>query len=266
MSAVQAPSESESLPWGGEVRKLVIGNWKMNGSRSELSAFARALADVRLGCDAALCVPYTLLGTAQMALSGTDLRWGAQDCSEELAGARTGDVSASMISEFHASYVIVGHADRRRLHGETDGQVALKVKRVLAAGMTPVVCIGESSAERDANQTRMVLKRQLVQVMRALAYDLRPTVIAYEPLWAIGSGEMAAPGLIEDTLGAIAEIIDFSARHTAHGVRMLYGGSLSPRSAATLLGRRYLGGALVGGASLRADDFLSICRSAATCL
>jgi triosephosphate isomerase len=266
MSAVQVPFASEMLPWGDTTRKLVIGNWKMNGSRSALSEFARALTDVRLGCDAALCVPYTLLGTAQMALSGTDLRWGAQDCSEELAGAHTGDVSAQMISEFHASYVIVGHADRRRLHGETDGQVAIKVKRVLAAGMTPVICIGESSTERDANQTRVVLKRQLVQVMRALGHDLRQAVIAYEPLWAIGSGEMAPLGLIEDALGSIAEIIDFNARHTAHGVRMLYGGSLSPRTAGSLLGRRYLGGALVGGASLRADDFLSICRSAATCL
>jgi triosephosphate isomerase len=266
MSAVRIPSAPDAPAWGDAGRKLVIGNWKMNGTRSALSEFARALTDVRLGCDAALCVPFTLLGTAQMALSGTDLRWGAQDCSEELAGAHTGDISAQMISEFRASFVIVGHADRRRLHGETDGQVAAKVKRVLAAGMTPVVCIGESSAERDANQTRMVLKRQLLQVMRALAYDLRQAVIAYEPLWAIGSGEMAAPGLIEDTLGSIAEIIDFNARHTAHGVRMLYGGSLNPRTAATLLGRRYLGGALVGGASLRADDFLSICRSAATCL
>jgi triosephosphate isomerase len=244
-------------------RMLVLGNWKMNGSRAALTEFGRALRGARLDCDAAVCVPFTLLGAAQEALRGTELRWGAQDCSGEDAGAYTGDVSAGMISEFHASYVLLGHAERRRLHGETDAQVAGKVKRVLAAGMTPVVCIGETSDERDDNQARTVLKRQLMQVIRSLDHDLRQIVIAYEPLWVIGRGEVAAPGLIEDALAMIAHVIDFNARHSAHGVRMLYGGSLCPRSAAAVLGCRLVSGALVGGASLRADDFLSICRSAA---
>jgi len=245
-------------------RRLVVGNWKMNGSRGALADFARALGGEPLGCDAALCVPFTLLGAAQSAFFGTDLRWGAQDCSDEHAGPFTGDVSAAMIGEFRASYVILGHADRRRLRGETDAQVAAKVKQVLGAGMTPIVCIGESSDERDANQTKAVLRRQLVPVMRAIGHDLRPVVVAYEPLWAIGSGEMAAPGLVEDTLGVVAEIIDFNAKHNAHGVRMLYGGSICPRSASAVLARSRVNGALIGGASLRADDFLSICRSAAT--
>jgi triosephosphate isomerase len=244
---------------------LVIGNWKMNGSRAALADFARAFSGVSIGCDAGLCVPFTLLAAAQSALLGTELRWGAQDCSEEAEGAFTGDVSAAMIAECRASYVIVGHAERRRVHAESDGQVANKVQRVLACGMTPIVCIGESSEERDANQTKAVLRRQLMQVIRALNHDIRSVVIAYEPLWAIGRGQIASPGLIEEAHGFIADAITFNAKHTAHGVRIIYGGSVTPGNAAAVFTRRLVGGALVGGASLRAEDFMAICHAAATC-
>jgi triosephosphate isomerase len=247
----------------GSARPLVIGNWKMNGTRDALLDFAREIAAVSPGCDAGLCVPHTLLAVAQTAFFGTEFRWGAQDCSDESVGGCTGDISARMISEFRASYVLVGHADRRRVHQETDGQVAAKVKCVLACGMTPILCVGESREERDANQTKAVLRRQLMPVIRALANDIRSIVIAYEPLWAIGSGEMAAPGLIEDAHAMIAEVIDFNARHTAHGVRILYGGSVSPGSASAVFERRFVAGALVGQASLKSSDFIAICRAAA---
>ena len=143
--------------------------------------------------------------------------------------------------------------------------MANKVQRVLACGMTPIVCIGESSEERDANQTKAVLRRQLMQVIRALNHDIRSVVIAYEPLWAIGRGQIASPGLIEEAHGFIADAITFNAKHTAHGVRIIYGGSVTPGNAAAVFTRRLVGGALVGGASLRAEDFMAICHAAATC-
>jgi len=245
--------------------KLVIGNWKMNGSSAHLRGFADRAARGWPGCDSALCVPHPLLQAAQKALEGTPLHWGAQDCSAETDGAFTGEVSARMIRDFGARYVIVGHSERRGAHGETDGQVVAKAQRALAAGLTPIVCVGEKAEERDGEQTAMVLRRQLLQLVRALGRDLRSAVIAYEPIWAIGSGDAATPGIIDQALGFIADTLAFHADTSAHAVRLLYGGSVNPRNAGAILSRKRVAGVLVGGAALVPADFMEICKAAARC-
>ncbi|NRF67450.1 triose-phosphate isomerase [Aquincola sp. S2] len=237
----------------------------MNGSIAQLRAFADvALRDVR-GCEAALCVPHPLLHAAQAVFGATRLRWGAQDCSAEEEGAFTGEVSARMIRELGARYVIVGHSERRAGHGETDGQIAAKAQRALAAGLTPIVCIGENAEERDGEQTAVVLRRQLLQLMRVLGRTLASVVLAYEPLWAIGSGNTAAPGLIDDTHGAIADMLAFHAGLSAHTVRILYGGSVHPRNAGAIMTSSLVSGVLVGGASLEPTDFMEIWKAATRC-
>ena len=245
--------------------KVVIGNWKMNGSTVQVRAFAEAAAHGWPGCEAVLCLPHPLLPAAQAAFGATPMRWGAQDCSGEEEGAFTGEVSARMIREFGARYVIVGHSESRAGHGETDGQVVGKVQRALAAGLTPVVCIGESAEERDGEQTAMVLRRQLLQLVRALGKELAAIVVAYEPLWAIGSGDTAAPGIIEHTHEFIAATLAFHAGPAANTVRILYGGSVNPRNACAILSRKPVDGVLVGGASLVPADFMEIGKAAARC-
>jgi triosephosphate isomerase len=248
-----------SGPQGG--MKLVVGNWKMHGSAAALCEFGDQVRHLALRCDAALCVPFPLLGTARAALQGTPLRCGAQDCSSETEGAFTGEVSAHLIREFGARYVIVGHSERRRRHGETDVDAAAKAVRVLAAGMTPIVCIGESADERDANQTEAVLRRQLVPLARALGRELASVVLAYEPVWAIGRGDAATPGLIEETHGFVRQALAL-AGVPSQALRILYGGSVSAGNAAAILAPAGVSGVLVGAASHRATDFLAICRAA----
>jgi triosephosphate isomerase len=245
--------------------KLVIGNWKMNGSTQHVRAFAEQAARDWPGCEAALCVPHPLLSAAQIAFGTTPLRWGAQDCSAEDEGAFTGEVSARMIREFGARYVIVGHSERRASHAETDGQIVGKAQRALAAGLTPVVCVGEKAEERDGNQTAMVLRRQLLQLVRALGSDIASVVIAYEPVWAIGSGNSATPGIIDDTHGSIADMLTFHAGLSASAIRILYGGSVTARNAQAILSCELVAGVLVGGASLAPADFMEICKAAASC-
>jgi len=245
--------------------KLVIGNWKMNGSIAQVRAFADLAAGHWPDCEAALCVPHPLLPAAQTAFGATPLRWGAQDCSAEDDGAFTGEVSARMIREFGARYVIAGHSERRAGHSETDGQIVGKVQRALAAGLTPIMCVGEKAEERDGEQTAMVLRRQLLQLVRALGRDLASIVIAYEPVWAIGSGDTATPGMIDDTHGFIADTLAFQAGLSSSAVRILYGGSVNPRNAGAILSLKLVAGVLVGGAALVPTDFMEICKAAARC-
>jgi len=245
--------------------KLVIGNWKMNGSPAQVRAFGELAQRDWPGCEAAVCVPHPLLPVAQAAFSTAPLRWGAQDCATEDAGAFTGDVSARLIREFGARYVILGHSERRACHAETDGQIVAKAQRALAAGLTPIVCVGERAEERDGEQTAMVLRRQLLQLVRTLGRDLASIIIAYEPLWAIGSGDTAAPGIIEHTHGCIAETLSLHASVSADAVRIIYGGSVNPRNAGAILSQRRVAGVLVGGASLTPTDFREICKAAARC-
>ncbi|HEV7913724.1 MAG TPA: triose-phosphate isomerase [Albitalea sp.] len=245
--------------------KLVIGNWKMNGSLTQVRRFAELATSGWPSCEAALCVPHPLLAAAQAAFGATPLQWGAQDCSPDEDGAHTGDVSARLVREFGARYVIVGHSERRIGHDETDGQIVAKVQRALAAGLVPIVCIGEKAEERDGDQTAMVLRRQLLQLVRALGRDLGSIVIAYEPVWAVGSGDAATPGIIDFMLGFIADTLAFHAAASAGAVRILYGGSVNPRNAGAILSRKRVAGVLVGGAALVPNDFREICKTAARC-
>ncbi|MED5619098.1 triose-phosphate isomerase [Ideonella sp. BN130291] len=244
---------------------LVVGNWKMHGS----TALVRALADLaRQGwpaCEAAVCLPHPLLAAAQMAFAGTPLRWGAQDCSCEAEGPFTGEVAPGLIRHFGARFVIVGHSERRDRHGETDGQVAAKAQRALAEGLTPIVCVGEKAEERDGDQTAATLRRQLLPLMRGLGRDLASVVIAYEPVWAIGSKDAATPGLIEDAHAFIADTLLFHTGLSARAVRIVYGGSVTPNNADAILARQGVGGLLVGGASLAPAEFLAVCQAAARC-
>ena len=241
--------------------KLVIGNWKMNGSLAALREFARAAQGSWPACEAALCVPFPLLAAAQSALQATPLRWGAQDCAAHGEGAYTGDVSAGMVAGFGTRYVIVGHSERRIRHGETDAEVAEKARCVIAAGMTPILCVGETEAERDGNQTPAVLRRQLLQVLSVLGRDFVRAIVAYEPVWAIGRGDAATPGLIADTHGLIEQTLMIHAGLSAQAVRLLYGGSVNARNASAILSTPLVAGALVGGASLRPAEFVAICRA-----
>lgn len=242
--------------------KVVIGNWKMHGSPADLWDLANAVQRDGLPCDAAICVPFPLLPAAHAALLASPLRWGAQDCSVHAGGAHTGEVSAELIARLGARYVIVGHSERRSGLGESDAVVAEKAHRVLAAGMTPVVCIGETSAERDANETAAVLRRQLAPLVRVLGRALSAVVLAYEPVWSIGSGDCAAPGVIADTLGLIERTLHFQAGMHQGAMRVLYGGSVNPRNATAIMACPGVDGVLVGGASLQPADFLDICRAA----
>ncbi|HUG23109.1 triose-phosphate isomerase [Piscinibacter sp.] len=245
--------------------KLVIGNWKMNGSTAQVRAFGELVRRGWPACEAALCVPHPLLSAAQTVFGATPLRWGAQDCSADDDGAFTGDVSAGMLREFGARYVILGHSERRAVHGETDGQIAAKVQRAVAAGLTPVVCIGETAEERDGEQTAAVLRRQLLQLVRTLGSDMASIVVAYEPVWAIGSGDTAAPGIIDHTHGFIAATLAFHVGLSAGTVRILYGGSVNSRNAGAILSCKTVAGVLVGGAALNPAEFTEICKAAARC-
>jgi triosephosphate isomerase len=241
---------------------LVVGNWKMNGSAARLSSFADVAARNWPLCEAVLCVPHTLLPVAQAAFRGTPLRWGAQDCSAQDEGAYTGEVSARMLRELGARYVIVGHSERRIRHGETDEVVAGKAGRALAAGITPIVCVGENAEERDGELTAAVLRRQLLPLARTLGRDIGAIVIAYEPVLAIGSGDAATPGTIEHTHELIAHTLSFHAGIPMGASRVLYGGSVNPCNASAILSRRWVSGVLVGGASLASADFIEICNAA----
>ena len=243
-------------------RKLVVGNWKMNGShRSNADLLAALLAARPYGCDLAVCVPFPYLSEAAVALAGSEIRLGAQDCSAHPSGAYTGEVSATMLAEFGVRYVIVGHSERRALHGETDQLVADKAKAALACGLTPIVCVGETLAERDGGRTEAVVKRQLSAVIHTLGHCAGEMVVAYEPVWAIGSGQTAGPEQAQAVHAVLRAQLHAATAH-ADAMRLLYGGSLGAGNAAALFAQADVDGGLVGGASLKSSDFVAICRSA----
>ncbi len=237
---------------------LVAGNWKMHGNRAANRALLDAIvAGAGTGAEMAVCVPFPYLAQAAERLAGTPVAWGAQNVSEHAHGAYTGEVSAAMLAEFGCRYVIVGHSERRSLYGETDELVAAKFSAVQAAGLRPILCVGETLAERDAGRTEEVVARQLDAVLAKHAKA--PTVLAYEPVWAIGTGRTATPEQAQ-------EIHAFLRKRVAHGARILYGGSVKPQNASAIFAMPDVDGGLIGGASLVAEDFLAIARAAQVAL
>ena len=242
-------------------RKLVVGNWKMHGSRAANAELLTALLASRpFVSDVAVCAPFVFMGDVAAALAGSDIRWGAQDVSAHDQGAFTGEVSAAMLAECGCRYAIVGHSERRALHGENDELVAAKAQAALARGVTPIVCVGETLSERDAGQTETVVKRQLSVVIHQLAHCAAEIVVAYEPVWAIGTGRTAAP----EQAQAVHHVLR-AQLHAATGrgdaMKILYGGSVKADNAATLFAQPDIDGGLIGGASLKAADFIAICRA-----
>ena len=214
-------------------RKLVAGNWKMHGSHSaNAELLTGILAAGPFACDVAVCVPYPYLSEAAVALARSDVRWGAQDCSAHAQGAYTGEVSVAMLADFGCRYVIVGHSERRQYHAETDQLVADKAKAALARGITPIVCVGETLAQREAGETEAVVKRQLSAVIHALAHCAGEMVVAYEPVWAIGTGKVASPEQAQ-AVHALLRAQLMAATPLADAMQILYGGSMKPDNAAT---------------------------------
>jgi len=239
-------------------RRLAAGNWKMHGLSADLDearAFAGTTASAR--CERLICPPATLLAPMAAALAATGVALGGQDCHVAAAGAHTGDISAAMLADAGAGYVILGHSERRADHGETDAQVATKAAAAHAAGLTAIICLGETGAERDAGRTLAVVSGQLA---RSLPREARAanTVIAYEPVWAIGTGRTPTEAQIAEVHAALrADLVRLLADEAA-GIRLLYGGSVKPDNAAAIFGLPEVDGALVGGASLKAADFSAI--------
>lgn len=247
------------------MKKLIAGNWKMNGSLAANEALVNALIS-GLGtdepvADLALCVPAPYLAQLQQLLKGAKLALGAQDVSAHEQGAYTGEVSAAMLQDFGCRYAIVGHSERRQYHGETDALVATKAQRALAAGITPIVCVGETLAEWEADQTEAVVKRQLAAVIHTVAHCTSEIVVAYEPVWAIGTGKTASPDQAQHVHAVLRAQLAAATEHPER-VRILYGGSMNASNAASLLTQADIDGGLIGGASLKAPDFLSIAAAA----
>lgn len=244
-------------------RKLVAGNWKMHGSRPANAELLAGICAARpFSCDVAVCVPFPYLSETAVTLAGTDIRWGAQDCSAHEQGAYTGEVSVGMLLEFGCRHVIVGHSERRQYHHESGQLVADKAKAALARGITPIVCVGETLAERDSGQTEAVVKRQLSAVIHTLGHCAGEMVVAYEPVWAIGTGRTATPEQAQAVHAVLRAQLQAATAH-ANDIKILYGGSVKPDNAATLFAQPDIDGGLIGGASLKAADFIAICRAAA---
>jgi triosephosphate isomerase (TIM) len=229
--------------------RLVAGNWKMHGSRASIAALLDALLKENPGSGCAVCAPFPYLGQVAERLRGSPIAWGAQNVSEHAQGAYTGEVSAAMLVEFGCRYVIVGHSERRQLYRETDEQVAAKFAAVKAAGMTPILCVGETLEERDSGKTETVVARQLGAV------KFEGAVLAYEPVWAIGTGRNATPEQAQAVHG-------FLRKRLPPGTSILYGGSVKPQNAAPIFAMPDVDGGLIGGASLVAKDFLDIVKAA----
>jgi triosephosphate isomerase (TIM) len=241
--------------------KLIVGNWKMNGSRAVNAAL---LAEIAAGLDGAkaavaVCVPAPYLQQCEDALEGSPIAWGAQDVSAYEGGAYTGEVCAKMLSDFACRYVIVGHSERRAYHGESSELVARKAQAALKEGLTPIVCVGETLGQREAGQTFEVVGAQLDAVLELLPADaVAKLVVAYEPVWAIGTGRTATPEMAQEVHARLREQLRARNPEAADGVAILYGGSMKPENARELLAQPDIDGGLIGGAALKAQDFLAI--------
>ena len=244
-------------------KKLIAGNWKMNGSLAANQALVQGiLAELgQPGCEVLVCPPAVYLAQLADLLAGSPVLLGGQDVSQHEAGAYTGDVSAAMLRELGASHVIVGHSERRAYQGETDLQVAAKARSALAAGLVPVVCVGETLAEREQGLTGFIVQRQLAAVLQVCGTQAQSMVVAYEPVWAIGTGQTATPEQAQQVHAALRAQLA-QAGLDAGQLRILYGGSMNAGNAASLLAQPDIDGGLIGGAALKAADFLNIVQAA----
>jgi triosephosphate isomerase len=243
-----------------DMRQLIAGNWKMHCLTQEAIALAAGVAAGArdIGADLLVCPTALHVAAVATAVTGTAVAVGGQNCHAARQGAHTGDIAAAMLRDAGATFVILGHSERRQDHHETDAQVREKTLAAIAAGLTPIVCVGETAAERNAGQERQVVAAQLAGSLPAPF----PGVVAYEPIWAIGSGKTAAEADVAAMHGFIRGELRRLLGDAGAAVRILYGGSVRPANAPVLLGLPEVGGALVGGASLKAADFLAIARAA----
>lgn len=247
-----------------DIKPLVAGNWKMNGLRdsiAQLDAMAKAHSGtMEAKLDMLLCVPATLMALAAGACKGTSIEIGGQDCHFNETGAHTGDISAEMINDIGGAAVIVGHSERRTDHGETNEIVKSKAEAGLRAGLLTIVCIGETQAQREVGETLDVLRDQLDHSLPDTV-TAATTVVAYEPVWAIGTGLVPSVGDVEEAHRFMRDNLIARFGDDGAGMRLLYGGSVKPGNAVELMGVANVDGALVGGASLKADDFIGICSA-----
>jgi triosephosphate isomerase len=245
-------------------KKLIAGNWKMNGSLAANELLVKALLQGvgTPACEVAVCVPAPYLAQVQALLAGSPIALGAQDLSAHPQGAFTGEQSAAMLKDFGVRYAIVGHSERRQYHGETDEGVSAKAAAALANGITPIVCVGETLAQREAGHTEEVVKRQLAAVIHVNGHSISEIVVAYEPVWAIGTGKTATPEQAQSVHALLRAQLHHAANEHAAGIRILYGGSMNAANAAELLAQPDIDGGLIGGASLKAPDFLQIIAAA----
>jgi triosephosphate isomerase len=235
---------------------LVAGNWKMHGSLAANEALLGFLLGHIPGASAvecAVCVPFPYLEQVSRRLRGSPIAWGAQNLSEHAQGAYTGEVSAAMLNEFGCRYVIVGHSERRQLYAESDAQIAAKFAQAQGAGLTPILCVGETLEEREAGRTEAVVARQVDEVLKRTAFN--DAVLAYEPVWAIGTGRSATPEQAQQVHG-------FLRNRVSNAARILYGGSVKAQNAAAIFAMPDIDGGLIGGASLVANDFAEIVKAA----
>jgi triosephosphate isomerase len=240
------------------MRQIIVGNWKMNGALGDVAPYAFTLKSSGLAASLVICPPFPLLPAFAAELAGSRIDLGAQDCHSRITGAHTGDVSAVLVREIGAKYVILGHSERRADHFESNAIVRAKVEQAMAAGLHPIVCIGETEAERDAGEAEDVVRTQLMHSLPSGFTGL----IAYEPVWAIGSGRTPTDTDIIAIHGAIRHQLTSQFPGTGAEIEILYGGSVKPGNASAILGLPEVGGALVGGASLKPDEFLAIAACA----
>jgi triosephosphate isomerase len=245
---------------------LVAGNWKMNGTRASVAALLDGLK-AGIGqvttAEVAVCAPAILIADTQASLQGTPIKWGGQDLSVHASGAYTGEISGPMLTDFGCHFVIIGHSERRAYHGESDALVAEKFAAAREVGLVPILCVGETLDEREQGVTEQVVARQLDAVIAHGGIDrVGEGVIAYEPVWAIGTGKTATPEQAQEVHAFIRGRLAQNSQAVADAVRVLYGGSMNPKNAAELIAQEDIDGGLIGGASLKADDFLAVCSAA----
>ena len=245
---------------------LVVGNWKLNGtlnSITELVAGIKGQLPTVKGTELAVCPPYIFLSYVQQLLEGVDISLGAQDCSDQESGAYTGEVAAAMLSQFACRYVIIGHSERRHVYGDTNETVATKFAHVVKNKLTPILCVGETLQEREDGHTEVVISKQINAVLDLFGIEaFKNAVIAYEPVWAIGTGQVATPSQAQEVHEEIRLTLDAQNKDIAANMRILYGGSMKPQNAKELLEQPDIDGGLIGGAALKAEDFIGIALAA----